>query len=351
MFKASAMLYLYVETPLHPGSGSGLALVDLPVQRERITGYPMMQASGLKGKMRAEGYGAYDLPLVLQHKAQVKANLISDGAPDNDETDRKAHRQAVKELVEIVFGPETAGASGHAGAISPGDARILLFPVRSLLGVFAWTTSRTALERFHRDLQAAESVNPRLDASLAVLAAALSGLPDDLKESEAFIAPQADVAADKQLTLEEFTFDTREVPAVKSLGQWLADNAFPFDNATDEYAYWRSKVLKSLVILPDNAFRDFAQYATEIINRIRLNREKKTVESGALWSEEHLPSDTLLYAPLFASHPRRNGVANVKSASEVMQFVQQLCQAVPRLQLGGDETVGRGLVKLRYNGG
>jgi len=53
MFEAKSMLYLYVETPLHTGSGRGLGTVDLPIQRERVTGYPMVQASSIKGCLRA----------------------------------------------------------------------------------------------------------------------------------------------------------------------------------------------------------------------------------------------------------------------------------------------------------
>jgi CRISPR type III-B/RAMP module RAMP protein Cmr4 len=56
MFQAACMLYVYAETPLHAGSGRGLGGVDLPIQRERVTGYPIVQASSLKGKLRAEAY-------------------------------------------------------------------------------------------------------------------------------------------------------------------------------------------------------------------------------------------------------------------------------------------------------
>jgi CRISPR-associated protein Cmr4 len=42
MILETTMLYLYVETPLHAGTGSGLSSVDLPIQRERTTQYPMI---------------------------------------------------------------------------------------------------------------------------------------------------------------------------------------------------------------------------------------------------------------------------------------------------------------------
>src|SRR5581483_9391137 len=115
MFEATALLFIYVETPLHPGSTRGLGAVDLPIQRERTTGYPIVQSSSLKGRLRAE-----------------------------------AGSRLTTEEVEAVFGPETERAGDHAGALSTGDARLLLFPVRSLAGVSAWTTSVDLLARFRR---------------------------------------------------------------------------------------------------------------------------------------------------------------------------------------------------------
>src|SRR2546421_2217829 len=105
----TSTLYLYTETPLHAGAGSGLSSIDLPIQRERTTQYPLIQSSGIKGKLRAAFEGSRD-----HLTAEAKA------------------------MVDIVFGPPSTsgGGSEHAGALIAGDARLLLFPVRSLNGVF-----------------------------------------------------------------------------------------------------------------------------------------------------------------------------------------------------------------------
>src|SRR6266571_7561601 len=123
MITATTILYLYTETPLHVGVGSGLSSIDLPIQRERTTQYPMIQGSGIKGKLRSAAYAA----------AEGEQASWS------------------KDEVNIVFGPEREG-SEHAGALIAGDARILLFPVRSLNGVFAYTTSYDVLNRIMRDV-------------------------------------------------------------------------------------------------------------------------------------------------------------------------------------------------------
>jgi CRISPR-associated protein Cmr4 len=134
MFDKAALLFLYTETPLHAGSGTSLGIVDLPIQRERTTGYPMIQASGLKGCLR---------DVTTDHKNWCQDNNCP--LYPHADWDRK---------VEIVFGPaDTQRASEHAGALSVGDARILLFPVRSLIGVFAWVTCPNVLARFKREAE------------------------------------------------------------------------------------------------------------------------------------------------------------------------------------------------------
>ncbi len=301
MFEKAGMLYLYVETPLHAGSGTSLGIVDLPIQRERITGYPMIQASGLKGCLRGV--------------AQVE---------DEEKT-------------QVVFGPDTKEAHKHAGALSVGDARILLFPVRSLLGVFAWVTSKDVLARFKRDAHAAG-----LEASWQPVGPSA--------DDEALVAGDA-LVSDGKIVLEEFAFSAKRDDKVLNIAKWISSNAFPKE---EEYHYWRAALPQRLVVLPENAFRDFVQFSTEIVSRTRLDDKTKTVAPGALWTEEHLPSETLLYAPLFASKPRipkENLPPDWQEASNadyVLSFVKK-CVDGKRIQLGGDSTVGRGFVTVRIH--
>lgn len=296
MFEASAILFIYVETPLHAGTARGLGAVDLPIQRERTTDYPMVQASSLKGRLRAEARGR--LP----------------------EDEWKA-----------VFGPETANASDYAGALATGDARILLFPVRSLAGVFAWTTSLDALARFWRE------------AALVGLELGGAWAPSAPADEEALVGEGTDLVAGESVVLEEFSFAPRRDPAVAAIAGWLAEHALP---QSAEYAYWRQALPRKLCILPEDAFRDFARYGTEVQTHVRLDPSSKTVASGALWTSESLPVDTLLYAPLLAT-PSRNGTK--LSGHEIIARVAGLNLA--RTQLGGDETTGQGMVALRIQTG
>ena len=42
---------LFTRTPLHVGCGSSVGIVDLPVLRERTTGFPTIPGSALKGSL------------------------------------------------------------------------------------------------------------------------------------------------------------------------------------------------------------------------------------------------------------------------------------------------------------
>jgi CRISPR-associated protein Cmr4 len=299
------MMFIYVETPLHAGSGRGLGAVDLPIQRERITGYPIIQASSVKGKLRAEVRAA---------------NNWKDDSPE----------------IEMLFGKAGDSGDNFAGAIALGDARILLFPVRSLAGVFAWTTCLNVLQRFARDCALAGMRLPVLD-----------GLSSP-SPSQALIGKSSVLKAGDVAVLEEFSYTLNEEQKVTELGKWLAEHALP-----SEYTYWRSELPKKLIILPDDDFRDFALYATEVQTHVRLNPDTKTVQTGALWTTESLPTDTLLYAPLMAMKPRQQkDNQQAKDVNHVLETVKSALDG-KHVQFGGDETTGQGwvVVKFAFAGG
>lgn len=315
MFEASNLLCIYVETSLHAGTGRGLGTIDLPIQRERITGYPVVQGSGLKGRLRAEARPG-----------------LSNGE------------------FEAIFGPETDNADAHAGALSCGDAKILLLPVRSLAGVFAWITSRQVLSRLFRDLAAIpalQTVCQELEIQLAIIRTQPAEPASDADTRWALVGSESSVKAGERVVLEEFAFapksgDDGVERAVNKIGKWIAKYTLP---QTDEYQYWRENLPKHLVILPEDDFRDFCLFGMEVVTRIKLKTESKTVDkdTGSLWTEEHLPTDTLLYAPLHAMHSR-NG--NGLTAEQILQKVNDL--NLTQIMLGGNETVGRGIVCLHF---
>ncbi len=295
----SVPLFLYTETSLHAGVGSTVSAIDLPIQRERTTQFPIVQGSGIKGALRS----------------QVRAD---------------------EDAVEALFGADTKKEEKFAGALSVGDARIVLFPVRSLNGVFAYTTCAAVLARVARDVPSF----PALDQSLSNI----QGENALVTSKSAVVASGKAVPEEFSAVLEEFSFTCKENARVDEIAKWLAQNAFPKEAA---YEYWRNKVQNSLIVLSDESFRDFVQNSTEIVTRVRLDRDKKTVAQGALWTQEALPSDCLLMSAILV-RSTRNG--SNRTAEQVAAWLRDPQNVPPRIQLGGDETTGSGIVALRWAG-
>lgn len=299
MFKEANIMFIYTETSLHCGSGSSLGIVDLPIQREKYTDYPICQASGVKGVIREWFENKYG---------------------DNDSK------------IKYTFGPDfgRGDSDAYAGAATFTDARLLLFPVRSLNNVFAYTTSRFALSRLKRDLQMAKKNvdwNIPEESGNKVLGVAGSKLAD----------------SSNKVLLEEYIFDFQPDDKVKKIAEWIAKNAIP---KGDEYNFWREKVKTDLLILPENVFRDFVKLSTEVQARIQIDNATKTVKSGALFYEEALPSDSLLYTVVM-THDAANATF---TANEIMEFLSEIDNN--RLQFGGDATIGKGIVNINFfNGG
>ena len=295
------MLGLFAETPLHPGTGSTTGVVDLPVQRERHTDFPIIQASGIKGAMR--------------EAAEKKWPAI-------DEDGKKK----TNPIVSAIFGPKD---SDHAGALAVTDARILAFPVRSLTNVYVWVTCPAVISRLKRD-----AALLRIDA--------LTKLDDlSVTEGNALSVKKGD------LILEELTFKLDDDHKAKI--EELITEITKFIPNRDIYRAVKTKMNTDLVIISDTDFTHLVKNATQVSARIVL-KENKTSEN--LWYEESIPPDTLFYTLLMASKPRiepKDNKTDIKEALNVLKKVEDNIKDY--LQVGGNETVGMGWCALQYYGG
>ncbi|ACJ00842.1 type III-B CRISPR module RAMP protein Cmr4 [Rhodospirillum centenum] len=291
---ARASLFIHALTGLHPGSGTALGVVDLPVQRERHTNWPLIPASSIKGVLRAA----------------MKRKHNDDGQ------------------LWAVFGPDTDNAAEHAGALALTDARILAFPVRSLKGVFAWITCPTVLARFCRD-RALVGEQPLPAVPTVTTGKVRCPKVGPEQESPLLIDNTA-------LILEEFDFDYEGDP-----GLWPEVLAQTVDAATGD------RMRTHLAILSDDDFGHFVQHATEVVARIGLDAKTKTVKNGALFYEEVLPAETLFHALVMAESSRRAEVP--MPAAEVLAWVRQ--SELDVVQIGADETIGRGICRLTWADG
>lgn len=281
------LLFVHALSPLHAGTGQGVGVIDLPTAREKATGIPYLPGSSLKGVLR-------------------------DACTD-------------KEARSIVFGPDKASAHEHAGSVQISDQRLLLLPVRSLVGTFAWVTSPHILRRFQRDAQYAGMTDVPSDVPTPTSASCCH-----VADSECLIV------SDGQVILEDLDLTSQADARARAWGEWIGRQVFAEDTE------WRRALVGRFCIVHDDVMSLLLETATEVMARIRLHEEAKTVERGGLWYEEALPAETVL-AGLVVATPVKAG------PEKVFATIGELI-ASP-LQLGGKATVGRGLCRLRLAGG
>jgi CRISPR-associated protein Cmr4 len=241
-FAPRAILGLYTETSLHCGTESGSGYVDMPVQRERHSGFPMIPGSTIKGVLNDEGRWG-------ENRAHFFGADEKSGANPGDPR-----------------------IPGRPGSVSFGDAFLVAFPVRSSRFPFVWITCPVILDRTYRALG--------------------RPWPNDvkrLKEGEAW-----STAEGSEVLLEELQVSaTRDgAPILAPLTGLLPQS--------QELAYTRGIFQERLYAISDQDFSKLIETATEIVTRIRIDEKSGTTSQGdgQLFNEELVPRDTLFLSVL-----------------------------------------------------
>ncbi|UPK45003.1 type III-B CRISPR module RAMP protein Cmr4 [Paenibacillus pabuli] len=318
MFTKYQPFLLYAVTSVHAGSGSEIGIVDLPIQREKHTAYPKIESSTLKGSWRryvAEGVGNDP-----QEVADFSA--VFGSAPREDETNES-----------------------QASAVSFLDARILLFPVRSMRGTFAWITCPYVLKRFNREMNMLNAARSE-DISQWLLP---TGVPGSVSGKALLVDADSSSKGNKsQIVLEEYTFEVSATEAAKELAGKL-DRLLSQDGES-------IGVEERLVILSDDEFADFVEMSTEVNARIRV--EDNGQVDGGLWYEENIPPETVFYSAILFGNPREPQRyvkvtkdsdkaaihSTLKSADDVENYI--IRDKFPEVfQLGSSYTIGKGIMR------
>lgn len=313
MFLKFQPFFLISETPLHPGSGNELGLVDLPIQRERHTNFPKIEGSGLKGSIK-EAFENSEKEIVMPNKG------------------KQGEKIKVKDYVSLIFGPESGNE--HAAALAFMDAKILFFPVKSLRGIFAWITCPQVIERFKEDMRMIKFNNDI----------------ENFKAKEGTIPKDSNLVVSSKIVLEEYTFEVVPDDETTKIAKWFAERVFPLKKP-DIYKYWREKLMKDLVILSDDEFKEFVSTSTEVIARTVIDDKRGTAKN--LWYEEYLPQDTILYSIAMATaimeEEQRKGVfadgTPEKEAEKVISYFKEGLHEV--IQIGGNKTIGKGITRIQ----
>jgi CRISPR-associated protein Cmr4 len=280
------LLYLYAESPVHTGAADSIDVLDLPVQRESTTGYPVIWGQSLKGALR---------------QAATDARW-TDGA-----------RAAV-------FGSaiERADEEGGTtpGTLAVGDAQLVAMPVPTLRRTFGWLTSEIALARLARKYK--------------VLDRETTALPD-VRSGDGAAASGGWTQAEREV-LGAYLVPLGSSPDA-NLAAWADRIAADAFGPEEEFRPFADKLRQDLLLAGADIVPDLLRECTEQAVRVQLSASK-TVQNGPFYSE-YLPAETIMAALLTLREPG-DTEANRESLRRLLHG--QL------LQIGGDETLGKGLM-------
>lgn len=284
------IMNMVAQTSIHAGAGQALSVIDLPIQRESHTQFPVIFGSSLKGALRFRA-----------------SQVLNDN----------------KKLVNV-FGADSQSEDTFAGAIMISDAKLLLLPVRSLNGYFKWVTCPALLRRYANDCERA-----------GVNAENLANLNLNINQTEVLVVENK---SDK-LFLEEFLLSVKVDNTLKAVAKFIAEN-FKLDETA---------VNEQLAVVSDDMFTYLAQNSTPVNAHIALD-ENKTVKKGALWYEETLPSDTVMYSLISctSSRGKKEDKLEPQQVADVLTG-EVLPQDNRYLQVGGNETVGMGWFAVQFS--
>jgi CRISPR-associated protein Cmr4 len=286
--------WLHALSPTHAGIGRGVGYIDLPIDRDGVTGWPILRGSGFKGVWADH------------HRATADARR-------NDPTLRAA------------FGVAGDDNNSNAGALIPTDAKLVCLPVRSFRGTFAWATSPLCLQMLRRTL------------SLA----GLTGVPDapaSLDEGKAHHTTTSVLVEGNSIYLEDLDFAAQKCDTATAWATLIAENVFAGDPA------WQDQFKKRFVVLPDSAFDFLCETGTEVHSRVRIDDDTKTVAKGALWTEESLPAETILLGLIQCDRVFGRNGEDIAPKDLLDRFAKEALI----LQIGGKANIGRGQVRCVF---
>lgn len=295
MYKEKQLMYIKVLTPTHAGAGQCIDNIDMPIQREKHSNIPKIEASSLKGSIKNALYNKIKLRYV-DTKKELK---------NSDEF----------KWLSIIFGSENG--DDYASLIGFTDARLLLFPIKSATDIYKLITCPYILKRWTEDLEIVNNAQVNKIKELVV---------DDgeciaMDKSKCF-----NQGNESKIILEEYVFDVCQNKAEELNGVLKAINGID---------------VSRVVILSDSDFIDLVCMYTEIITRNKIDVNTGVAEGTGLFTEEYLPVETVLYFMVLAS-PSFNG-DDKKLLPDPIEYFNKNVNEV--FQVGGNATIGKGIVK------
>ncbi|BCU67987.1 type III-B CRISPR module RAMP protein Cmr4 [Sulfolobales archaeon HS-7] len=288
------VILIYAITPLHVGAGRSGGAVDLPVQRDPFN-YPVVYASSFKGALKSFCATLYNSPLEDGRINCEKAGICC-----------------------CLFGPEKGDETG-SGVISVTDLIPLLVPIPSNTHGYIYGTSRYLISRVTDLLELTSN----------------ESLRSAIKKFYGNSSGEVDVAGLKK-------------PLIK------IENPTMFTGL----GKLSEKINDGITVLEDDEGSEILERAYIRMTRNKINLSTKTTNEGGLWTEEYLPQGTIMFGLLVPSLPKVNKYCRNHEeicsdncfANQYKEFLKMATGSESGnsfyMNLGGKETIGRGVIKV-----
>lgn len=290
MYINSEIQYIRSITPVHAGIGQDLGIADMPIQREKHSNIPKIEASTLKGSIKSYLYRKY--------------------------TDDEERKQLYK-----IFGGEDGEAS--SSLIGFTDAKLLLFPVKSMSDFYKLITCPYIISRWLEDLM----LNGEEESDFNV---------DNYSMEDGTAISLGDNEEDTFL-LEEYVFSANrrsdtlngKIDELKKLFQSI-----------------KGVNLDKVLILSNSDFSEMISMHTEIITRNKIDIDKGVADKTGLFTEEYLPAESILYFIVLETGRFQSGEGGKEDKNSKNNSIDYYKGKIGSVfQVGANLTIGKGFVR------
>jgi len=278
---------IHAITHLHVGSGSSVdEEIDLPFQRDEL-GYPTIYASSLKGALKS---------FLLKEFAHTK------------------------DVIYKVLGEDENPEEASLGTFL--DAILFAIPSRIIEidsakpHVWVYVTTYELLKKVKAYL---DSISQLSNASFSNLQKTINRILDNEGNSK----PRNER---KNITLDS---SLKTAILNEDFHVELEAHDVNIPNITNDNV--------PLLVLEDSIGKEVINRSLIRVRRIRIDKDKKTVVTGGLWSEEYVPMKTIFFSAFLGKESKENAI-----------FDSCILRKLKYVILGGKETIGKGIVELRW---
>lgn len=319
-YKFAKVVLIRSLSDLHPGTGRRGEIADLAVQRDGF-GFPVIYGSSIKGSIKT----------ALYYRDRSLINLL---------------------------GPEPDDVEKYSSPIAMMTSYLLSFPVRSLKGIYTNVTSPFLLKRFADYLDMASILNTKY-SEVAKSVKKIADVSGKFLATTDFKSRHVVEGLEKAILCEEISIDGDSIEERDEMNKLR--ELIGLDNP------------ESLISLDDDKVKSLVERSLIRVTRIRIDRDRRTVAEGGLWTEEAVPTRTV-FTTVFLGYSKeyvkkylkrlKEGLSERKELKKLEELklkeleelekhlenkepIDVVLEKVRYLIIGGDESIGRGIVELK----